>query len=83
MQSTFDILVSSTPGWILAELRKLTKNQSDFHSLLEDFNERAAIMEYDGNMDRPTAELRALTLIKQQTLKSTATSKPTENKIEV
>ncbi len=50
----------NTPSWAFKKLEAIAWNRDELLNLLEEFCERAGIMEYDSGQSRFTAEKQAL-----------------------
>ena len=58
-------MIKVTPSWVVHELKSISSNDDQLLGLLEDFIERAGIMEFDGHLSRFQAEKQALELVKE------------------
>jgi len=63
MDSYLEKLIAATPSWAVTKLKPLSQSDEELTIILEDFCERAGIMEYEGNMTRFIAEKKALECI--------------------
>ena len=65
MMSYLQEMVNNTPSWVVQELRAISKDDDQLVMLLENFIERAGIMEFNGGLSRFQAEKQALLIVKK------------------